>query len=146
MKESIALKHEFVEFIPEELKEGTIYVSIRFATASHNCCCGCGQKVVTPLTPTDWKLIFDGKTISLDPSIGNWSFTCRSHYWIRNNRIQWAAQLSKDHVDAGRMSDWVAKERHFQRPEVEAREAAPVATVQEPGGILQVVREWWRSL
>jgi Family of unknown function (DUF6527) len=33
------------------------------------CCCGCGEKVVTPLRPTDWKLIFDGKTISLDPSL-----------------------------------------------------------------------------
>ncbi len=146
MKEGIVLKHEFVEFIPEELREGTIYVSIRFATASHRCCCGCGQKVVTPITPTDWKLVFDGKTISLDPSIGNWGFTCRSHYWIRNNRVQWAAQWSTDRVDAGRMSDRVAKERHFQSPEVEARKAAPVATVQEPAGILQAVREWWRSL
>jgi hypothetical protein len=146
MKEGIVLNHEFVEFIPEELKEGTIYVSIRFATASHSCCCGCGQKVVTPITPTDWKLVFDGKTISLDPSIGNWGFACRSHYWIRNNRVQWAAQWSTEHVDAGRMSDRVAKERHFQGPELEARKAAPVATVQEPAGILQVVREWWRSL
>ena len=59
---------------PDELEQGTIYVSIRFATASHLCCCGCGNKVVTPIRPTDWKLIFDGKTISLDPSIGNWSF------------------------------------------------------------------------
>lgn len=95
MKESIVLKHEFVEFIPEELNEGTIYVSIRFTTASHRCCCGCGQKVVTPITPTDWKLVFDGKTISLDPSIGNWGFSCRSHYWIRNNQVQWAAQWSE---------------------------------------------------
>ena len=78
MKQEIAFKHEFVEFIPEELKEGTLYVSIRFATVSHLCACGCKSKVVTPLKPTDWKLIFDGKTISLDPSIGNWSFPCQS--------------------------------------------------------------------
>ena len=69
MKQEIALKHEFVEFIPGELKEGMIYVSIRFGTASHLCVCGCGNKVVTPIRPTDWKLIFDGKTISLDYSI-----------------------------------------------------------------------------
>ena len=66
MKDEIVLKHEFVEFIPEHLPEGTIYVSIRFATASHKCCCGCGKEVVTPLSPTDWKLTFDGETISLD--------------------------------------------------------------------------------
>ena len=87
MKQDVVLKHEFVEFIPGELKEGTIYVSIRFGTASHLCVCGCGNKVVTPIRPTDWKLIFDGKTISLDPSIGNWSFACQSHYWIRNNKV-----------------------------------------------------------
>ena len=50
MKPEIALKHEFVEFIPDELEQGTIYISIRFATASHLCCCGCGNKVVTPIT------------------------------------------------------------------------------------------------
>ena len=42
--------------------------------------------MVTPLKPTDWKLTFDGKTITLYPSIRNWNFACRSHYWIRNNR------------------------------------------------------------
>jgi Family of unknown function (DUF6527) len=34
--------------------------------------------------------IFDGRSISLDPSIGNWGFQCRSHYWIKNNRVVWA--------------------------------------------------------
>ena len=80
MKPEIVLKHEFVEFIPDELEQGTVYVSIRFATASHLCVCGCGNKVVTPIRPTDWTLTFDGKTISLNPSIGNWSFPCQSHY------------------------------------------------------------------
>ena len=50
MKQEIILKHEFVEFIPGDLKEGTIYVSMRVWTASHLCCCGCGNKVVTPTT------------------------------------------------------------------------------------------------
>lgn len=49
MKPETVLKHEFVEFIPDELEQGTIYVSIRFATASHRCLCGCGNKVVTPI-------------------------------------------------------------------------------------------------
>ena len=59
--------HEFVEFIPEELKEGVLYISINYATASHLCCCGCGNRVVTPITPDDWKLIFDGVSVSLHP-------------------------------------------------------------------------------
>ncbi|WP_353963011.1 DUF6527 family protein [Streptomyces sp. NBC_00365] len=36
--------------------------------------CGCGRKVVTPLAPQEWKLTLDGVSVSLHPSIGNWSF------------------------------------------------------------------------
>jgi Family of unknown function (DUF6527) len=113
MKPEIVLKHEFVDFIPDELEQGTIYVSIRFATASHLCCCGCGNKVVTPIRPTDWKLIFDGKTISLDPSIGNWSLACQSHYWIRNNRVKWARRWSQKEIETERAHDRLAKQRYF---------------------------------
>ena len=76
MRQEIALAHEFVEFIPDEIEERTLYVSMKFGTVVHKCCCGCGQEVVTPLGPTDWSLTFDGRTISLDPSIGNWGFAC----------------------------------------------------------------------
>jgi Family of unknown function (DUF6527) len=80
----------FVESIPTELDDATIYISIPYATAMHKCCCGCNNIVVTPLSPTDWKLIFDGDTVSLDPSIGNWTYPCKSHYWIKRNRVHWA--------------------------------------------------------
>jgi hypothetical protein len=113
MKNKNVLAHEFVEFIPEELQEGTLYVSIRFATVVHKCCCGCGTEVVTPLSPTDWKLIFDGKTISLDPSIGNWSLRCQSHYWIRCNRVKWASLWSLDEIEAERANDRQAKEHYY---------------------------------
>lgn len=113
MTREVRLTHEFVEFIPDDLKERTIYVSVRFATVAHKCCCGCGKEVVTPLSPTDWKLIFNGKTISLDPSIGNWSFECQSHYWIRSNKVRWAARWSQDEIDAGRAHDRLAKARYF---------------------------------
>lgn len=105
MREKILLVHKFVEFIPRELEPKTIYISIPYATAIHNCCCGCGNRVVTPLSPMDWKLIFDGRTISLHPSIGNWSFPCRSHYWIRNNRVVWSDKWSDEQVAAARRRD-----------------------------------------
>jgi len=129
MSQEIVLKHEFVEFIPDELEQGTIYVSIRFATASHLCCCGCGSKVVTPLRPTDWKLIFDGKTISLDPSIGNWSFACQSHYWIRHNRVKWARQWSQEQVGAGRMHDTLVKDEYFGTNKTPTSSAPPGVSV-----------------
>ncbi len=81
------LKHEFVEFIPEKLEKGVIYITMKYATAVHLCACGCKNQVITPFSKNDWKLIFDGDTITLTPSIGNWNFECQSHYWIRRNKI-----------------------------------------------------------
>jgi len=81
------LQHKFVEFIPDVIGEGILYISIKYCTAIHKCVCGCGNEVVTPISPTDWKLTFDGKTISLSPSIGNWNFKCQSHYWIKNSQV-----------------------------------------------------------
>lgn len=90
---------EFVEFIPRELKPGLLYISERFNTASHLCACGCGEKVVTPLSPASWKLEkHSANVVSLNPSIGNWNYACRSHYWIRKNRIEWAAQMSQKQI------------------------------------------------
>lgn len=105
--------HEFVEFIPSSRKNGVVYVSIKFATAVHNCCCGCGNKVVTPISPTDWKLTFDGETISLHPSIGNWAFKCQSHYWIINDKVKWAPKWSKAEIESGRDRDELNKKRFF---------------------------------
>jgi hypothetical protein len=141
MKSSKALAHEFVEFIPDAIAEGKIYVSIAFATAVHKCACGCGKEVVTPLSPTDWKLIFDGKTVSLEPSIGNWGFPCRSHYWDRNNRALWAEDWSRARVDAKRAHDRRAKDEYYSVGEEEAMPPEP-----ETPATAQQKAQWWRKL
>ena len=87
-----SLQHEFVSYIPEPVNDGVLYVSIPFTTVVHLCCCGCGNEVVTPLDPADWQMTFDGKSVSLSPSIGNWSLSCQSHYWIHQNQVRWARQ------------------------------------------------------
>lgn len=106
--------HEFVEYIPDEVSEGVLYVSMQYGTAVHKCCCGCGQEVVTPITPTDWQLIFDGESISLNPSIGNWSFECQSHYFIKQNKIMWCGSWKKEQVLAEKLRDKTQKIKHFQ--------------------------------
>jgi hypothetical protein len=108
------VRHEFVEFIPSELQEGVLYVSIPYATAVHRCCCGCGRDVVTPLTPTDWTLVYDGDSISLKPSIGNWGLPCRSHYWIIRNRVRWAKGWTKAEITMGRERDSQRKTAYFR--------------------------------
>lgn len=99
--------HEFVEFVPEVLKPNVLYVSLRFSLVSHRCACGCGEEVVTPLAPREWQLIFNGETISLYPSIGNWSFKCRSHYWINQNRALFVPAFAGDHfkTDTGERAE-----------------------------------------
>jgi hypothetical protein len=88
------LKHKFVECMPRPLEDGVLYISIPFRIASHNCCCGCGNEVVTNLSPNGWQLIYDGQSASLYPSIGNWNFKCRSHYWITEDTVRWAENWS----------------------------------------------------
>jgi hypothetical protein len=83
--------HEFVEIIPRAamLESGRVYISVDYTTAVHLCMCGCGTEVVTPIRPTEWSVTFDGETITLRPSIGNWRLPCRSHYLITNNVVRW---------------------------------------------------------
>jgi hypothetical protein len=144
MKTGFILRHQFVEFIPEPLDPGTIYISIRFATASHLCCCGCGQKVVTPITPTDWRLIFDGKTVSLDPSVGNWGFACRSHYWIRNNRVLWAEQWTDSEIKRGRSEDRNHKTDFFKGANTTVNRGQPPPSASETPWAF--VKRWWYGL
>lgn len=148
MKQPVTFRHEFVQFIPEELQEGTVYISIRFATVAHLCACGCKTKVVTPLKPTDWKLTFDGKSISLDPSIGNWNFPCRSHYWIRNNRVRWDQDWSKDRIETNRDYERRSKREYFRNEdgpdETVAHERPANLTLQ--GSQIPSKRSWLRYL
>jgi Family of unknown function (DUF6527) len=113
MRPEIVLTHEFVEFVPDELKERKLYVSMKYKTVVHLCCCGCGRQVVTPLAPIQWKLTFDGVSISLWPSIGSWSLSCNSHYIIECNRVRWAGQWSREWIDAGRAAEAQARDEYY---------------------------------
>ncbi len=111
----LPIRHEFVEFIPDRLAERTLYVSIAYASAAHLCFCGCGSKVVTPIHPTGWELLFDGDTVSLHPSIGNWGFPCRAHYWVVRDRVIWARPMSDREIAEGRWKDSRLTEIYFSR-------------------------------
>ena len=108
------MQHRFVEFIPENLQEGILYISMEYCTAIHLCVCGCCNKVVTPIAPTDWKLTFDGKSITLYPSIGNWSFDCQSHYWIKKGKVEWSVSWSENQIKKGRKADMISKEEYYE--------------------------------
>jgi hypothetical protein len=108
------LSHEFVKNVPDKLEDRVLYISVEYASVIHKCCCGCGNEIVTPLSPTGWRLTFDGETISLYPSIGNWSLKCQSHYWIANSTVKWAPKWTKDEIERGRKREQLSKKAYYK--------------------------------
>lgn len=109
------LKVIFTEYIPIELEPEALYVSMGFETAVHLCACGCETKVVTPIGPHDWVLTFDG-TVSMRPSVGNGQQPCRSHYYIRNNCIDWMPPISSGATRAAGARDRAVHVQAVARP------------------------------
>jgi hypothetical protein len=114
----------FTEYIPAELEPETLYISMTFETAVHLCACGCETKIVTPFGPHDWVLTFDG-SVSMRPSVGNGQQPCRSHYYIRNNGIDWLPPISTGATRAAGARDRAA---HIQ------------------AGNLPLSEPWWRRM
>ncbi len=103
-------RHAFIDTVPDHLEESVLYISPKYATSVHLCACGCGNEVVTPFNPASgWRLSFDGKTVSLWPSIGNWRLPCQSHYFIRHNRVEWAPRMTDEQIAAGRKAGMRAR-------------------------------------
>ena len=132
----------FVEFVPEELEEGILYISEVHGTAIHKCCCGCGEEVVTPLTPADWHLRKQGRTVSLTPSIGNWNYACQSHYWIRKNRVEWAPRMSEEQIRRVQARDRSEKERYIAYRNAQRADAS--RGVPWMCGLWATIKRWWR--
>jgi hypothetical protein len=141
----------FVEFVPDVLEDGILYVSMEHATVVHRCACGCARKVVTPLSPTDWQMKFDGRDVSLTPSIGNWNFPCRSHYWIREGKPKWAGGMCDNEVALGREHDRFNKWSYYQTKSgtVETREtyvSTATPSVDKPRrGLVATLRRFIRQ-
>jgi hypothetical protein len=113
----MVMQHQFVEYIPETLEADTLYISLEYNIAVHKCACGCDVDVVTPLSPAEWALTYDGETVSLWPSIGNWSFPCRSHYIIKHGRIRWAAKFDDAKIRDVQEKDAQARALQYGRSE-----------------------------
>lgn len=94
-----------VHYIPKELKPGVLYVSEAFGVAAHLCACGCGSKVRTPLSPTEWSLEETDAGPTLHPSVGNWQQACQSHYWIIRGKVIWSAKWTPEQIAEGRRAE-----------------------------------------
>jgi hypothetical protein len=129
------VRHAFVKFIPEVLGDGILYISCEYKVVAHRCCCGCGEKVDTPLSPAGWELTFNGETVSLWPSIAGGR--CRSHYIIRRGAVQWVAPLT-------RAQDSIALERDLAAAQSLSQPSHSGAGAEV--GKRSRSRPWWRRL
>lgn len=111
----MTVQHRFVEFMPDIIEDGILYISLDYGTVIHNCACGCGNEVNTPLSPTAWKMIYNGESISLKPSIGNWSFDCKSHYWITKNKIKWSVKWDDETIREVRNHEDFEREEYYKK-------------------------------
>ena len=125
-----------------------LYISHRYGTAMHLCCCGCGSEVVTPLNPAGWTLEIADRGVTLRPSIGNWSLPCRSHYLIRQGRVVWARDMSREEIEDGRLRDQRLRDIHFadvnRRKETpkHSRPAAAQHSDAWPARLWRAIRAW----
>lgn len=130
---------------PRVLEEGVLYISEECELAAHKCCCGCGEDVITPLRPARWRLDHNGGRVSLYPSIGNWKFACRSHYWIRDNRVIPSCAFDDEEIAAVIELDRVARENYFARSRPVPPSSGSQKTASEPQHWLARLFEHLRS-
>ena len=126
---------EFVEYIPangDDLISGNVYISMKHGMVVYRCPCGCEGLSEFMLDPIRYRMEYDGINVSFYPSIGISYLKCRSHYWIRDNQIQWCAP----------MEDWeIAKARRR-----ELASALEVRDQEKSKGVRQMWSRfvsWW---
>lgn len=139
------LRHKFIELRPPKLEEGVLYISVEYCSAIHKCACGCGNEVVTPLSPTGWQLTFDGRSVSLYPSIGNWNFDCKSHYWITKNEIHHADTWTEKQIHLGRTKDRELKDR-FYNESMQSEAVTEAEETKSASGFVERTTLWKRIL
>lgn len=111
-------KIKFVYRIPKVLEDGILYVCIDCNVIVHKCACGCGEKTVTPIDKKyGWVMKYDGETITLRPSIGNFNIQCHSHYYITENKVEWLENYKYNYKKQGIWNKFInfLKTRHITR-------------------------------
>lgn len=148
------IRSAFVTQFPAVFEQGVLYISEEFETAGHLCCCGCGEKVITPLNPAKWRLRKEGDTVSLSPSIGNWNYACKSHYFIIKNQVVEAGQFDDRRIavvqrrDKRDMEHYVSKSNAKADHSPEKAPVPPVKPVPEKSLVYETVeflKKWWRT-
>jgi hypothetical protein len=76
--------------------------------------------------------------VTLQPSIGNWSLPCRSHYWIDHNRIRWGGAFNKEQISAVQAGD-----RHAAIAARPVRVSAFATYLAKLKRVLRAIQSWF---
>ncbi len=126
-----AIRPKYVQHIPDDLDEGVLYISERFRICSHLCACGCKEEVITPLSQAEWRLFRDGGQVSLLPSIGNWNYACRSHYFIERNRITWLYGMTAQKIERVQQKDAVDLHRMLNQGSINPKPSMVMSVAEK---------------
>ena len=105
----------WVDDMPASLEPGNLYVSVKHRLTEHLCACGCGTEVSLPLGRSEWRIEYDGESVSVWPSIGNWRLPCRSHYIIEKGLTSWSLAWTEKEIQTGQALDGKAKKADLAR-------------------------------
>lgn len=144
----MTLTPQSVEYIPEQLSEGVLYICEQYKTVAHKCCCGCGEEVITPLSPAEWSIRKEGNKVTLHPSIGNWSFRCESHYWIRRNQVIWAKAMTQQQIKRVRVRDAADKAKQIKFINEHKEQQVPIKSsyLEQTQSNKSIIKCLWSSL
>lgn len=85
----------------EPLEDGVLYVvdskDQKEQFVEYNCPCGCGKTVWIPYYVKNqqkeqfpsWGFSENAGKVTLSPSVYSTGFPCKSHYFVRENKVQW---------------------------------------------------------
>lgn len=87
---------QVADSLPERdnLEQGVLYISMKYGCTTHLCFCGCGIEAFIPVEgPKSWMLQLSkdekqNEVATLRPSLQH-LFTCRSHYILTENKVEW---------------------------------------------------------
>lgn len=113
------IEPRFVNVVPDVLEDGVVYIAIEYGAVVHACCCGCGEKVTTPLSPAQWTITYNGEELSLQPSVGSGTLPCNSHYFITRNEVRWARPLTPEQTASTLRNDAGVVAQHHAAVSVE---------------------------
>ncbi len=85
--------------VPDRVEKTIYVVGATPKWVIFDCPCNKNHRLKVPLMKSvspHWRLTRHGKTVSLSPSLSVADGPCDSHFWLRQNRVEWARWVDEN--------------------------------------------------